>query len=177
MEKNLKEAIFTVKDNTNGTADYWRSYQLVIDKKRISTGYVRCRFCNRLDVYDTFKGTKTLKSHSSACNALSKTKSILSYVQKEISITKEEKNDVTLSALQFCYKDIRPFWAIQGEGLISLLLAISKLSSKYGTLSLEQLKKILPCPNTVSIIFYSTICYLIKYYNEKRYALHRLKTI
>lgn len=106
MEKNLRENTFTVEDSANGTANYWRSYQLVIDKNGNNTGFVRCRFCSRLDVYDTYKGTKTLKAHAGGCNALSRTPSIRSFVQKNISITKEEKTNLSLSALQFCYKDI-----------------------------------------------------------------------
>lgn len=150
VEKNLNANIFTVQDSAKGTADYWRSYQQVVDMKGGLTGYVRCRFCNRIDVYDTYKGTKQLKAHAKECNALSKSASIRSYIQKDISITKEEKTALSLSVLQFCYMDIRPFFSIEGEGLKSLLLSISKLSSKYGTFSEEQMKKILPCANTVS---------------------------
>lgn len=106
VEKNLNENVFMVKDNANGIANFWRSYQLVIDKKGVVTGFVRCRYCNRIDVYDTTKGTRILKSHSIECNALSKTPSIRTYMQKDISITKEEKTELSLSALQFCYKDI-----------------------------------------------------------------------
>lgn len=55
-----------------------------------------------------------------------------------------------MAALEFCYKDIRPFTAVEGSGLIDLLVAVSKLSSKYGQFSADELKKNLPCRNTVS---------------------------
>lgn len=150
MEQNIKQEIFKVIDNAKGTAEYWRSYQLVVDTKGIATGFLRCRFCNRIDTYDSYKGCRPLKAHAVDCNALSKTTSIRSYIKKEISITKEEKTALSLSALEFCYKDIRPFLSIEGEGLRSLLLSVSKLSSKYGSFSEEQMKKFLPCSNTVS---------------------------
>lgn len=148
----MKENVFKVTDNLKGSANFWRSYQVILDEKNEQTGFVKCKFCNRLDKYDTYKGTKDLKLHANQCNALTKTSSILTYAKKTVCITKEEKTQLTKAALQLCYKDIRPFTAIQGKGQMALLLAVSKLSSKYGQLSEEELKEFLPCANTVNNI-------------------------
>lgn len=107
--QKIKENIFKVNDHPNDTANFWRSYQLVVDEKNVQTGYVKCKFCNRIDVYNTYKGTKGLKSHAAQCNALSKNPSILKYTKKKNCITKEEKTALTKAALELCYKDIRPF--------------------------------------------------------------------
>lgn len=151
VEKNLKLKIFTVKDNEKGTADFWKTYQQIADANKQLVNHVVCRFCNRVDEYDTYKGTKTLRGHSLQCNALKRTNTLDTYFDKQINVTKEEKADLCSAVAQLCYKDLRPFIAIENDGQLALLLAISKLSSKYGEFSLESLKKKLPCPKTVII--------------------------
>lgn len=63
--------------------------------------------------------------------------------------------DITNAAVKFCYKDMRPFVAIEGKGLNNLLEAVSTLSSKYGKLTAEEIQEILPVANTVSPFFFS----------------------
>lgn len=150
VEKKLKEKTFKVMKNAEGKADFWQSYQLIVDEKNKPTNYVQCKFCNRIDEYDTSKGIKGLKAHTARCNSLAASSSMKSFIQKDIILSKDEKASLNMATLEFCYKDIRPFTAINGEGLHSLLLAISKLSSKYGQFSEEQLNKHLLCANSVS---------------------------
>lgn len=149
VEKKLKEKLFAVKKNENGTADYWKSYQMIVDDKNVPTNYVQCKFCSRIDEYNTLKGTRGLKSHASHCNSVSAKSSVKPFIQREIILSKEEKSALNLAALEFCYKDLRPFTSIKGEGCRSLLLAISRLSSKYGSFSEEQLDRHLLSPNSV----------------------------
>lgn len=52
----MKNKTFTVKDNENGTADFWKSYQRIVDANNQVTNHVMCRYCNRIDEYDTYKG-------------------------------------------------------------------------------------------------------------------------
>lgn len=123
---------------------------MIVDEKNVPTNYVKCKFCNRIDEYDKVKGTKGLKTHTTLCNSLSASCSVKPFITKDIILSKDEKTSLNMAALGYCYKDLRPFMAIEGEGLRSLLLAISKLSSKYGQFSEEQLNKYLLCPNSVS---------------------------
>lgn len=151
--QQLNAKKFKLQDNVDGRSEYWRTYQLIVNEKGTPANQARCRICGRVDEYDTKKGTKHLGSHYKSCNALTTPPPInKSFPKKEICITRDEKSMLATTALEMCYKDIRPFSAIEGEGLISLLLAISKLTTKYGLLSEETLRKMLPCDRTVSII-------------------------
>lgn len=146
----LKEKLFTVRKYEDGTADFWRSYEMIYDEKNVQTNFVQCKFCTRIDPYHTLKGTKGLKAHAAQCNSLSALSSVKPFIQRDIVLSKNEKDALNMAVLEFCYKDIRPFTAINGDGFRSILLAISKLSSKYGPFSEEQLDRNLICPNSVS---------------------------
>lgn len=102
----------------------------------------------RFDEYDTVKGLKVLNSHAKSCNAFGMPK-IDGYVKREVKVTKSEKDELTKSAVKFCYMDMRPFIAVEGRGLMNLFEAVSTISAKYGKLTADQLKEMLPVANTV----------------------------
>lgn len=155
VEQNLKSKKFKAEDNVKGASDFWKSYQYISDEDGHLTDHIRCRFCGRVDKYEPKSGTKHLLAHYKICNPLTKSASIDQYfTKKEIYVTNDEKTMLTRTALEMCYKDLRPFRAIEGRGLMSLLLAVSKLTSKYGLLSEETLRRMLPCDRTVSIFFH-----------------------
>lgn len=146
----MREKIFKLDSNQQGTADFWKSYQMIVDEKGEPTNYVQCQYCHQIDPYDTNKGTKQLKRHAGDCNSKSANSSIKKFLHRDIVLTKEEKSALNKAELEYCYKDLRPFSATKGEGFRSMLMAISKLSSKYGQFSEEQLDKHLLCPESVS---------------------------
>lgn len=148
--KMLKEKKFSVVEY-DGRAQFWTTYRMVQTEDKIDTNYVECRRCG------TQKGTKTISAHHLKCNALASCRSMENYVTKEKQITKEEKTALSHAAAEFCFKDLRPFYAIEGPGLLQLLASVSSLSAKYGVLDENQLKKFLPCANTVSGQFIYTI--------------------
>lgn len=147
--KMLKEKKFSAVEY-NGRAPFWTTYRMVQTEDKIDTNYVQCRRCGKLDEYNTNKGTKNISAHHLRCNALASCPSMENFVTKEKQITKEEKTALSQSAAEFCFKDLRPFYAIEGPGLLQLLASVSSLSAKYGVLDENQLQKFLPCANTVS---------------------------
>lgn len=132
-----------------GRAPFWQSYRMIQTSEKKDTNYVRCR-CGRIDEYAPEKGTKHLSGHHTSCNSLAKNASMEKFVLKEKVITKEEKAELTHAVTEFCYKDMRPFYAVEGPGLMKVLEAVSTLSAKYGVLYEKHLRSFLPCPNTVS---------------------------
>lgn len=147
----LKTGLFSVRDRVNGRSNLWQSYQEVLNENNELTNMVRCRQCKRIDKYDSEKGVKMLGEHAKFCSALGKSRIDAFVEKKQIEITKEEKKCLAERAAEFCFKDMRPFSAINGAGIMQLLLAISALTAKYGRFSDEQLKKVLPCANTVCV--------------------------
>lgn len=123
----------------NGRAPFWRTYRMVQNAEKKDTNYIQCR-CGRLDEYNTEKGTKNRSAHHLKCNALINNPSIEKFLTKEKQITNEEKTALSQSAAEFCFKDMRPFYAIEGHGLLKLLASVSTLSAKYGELDENQLR-------------------------------------
>lgn len=148
-QRGLDDKTYTVVDKANPKAKFWRSYQCIvtIDGKHIN--YVLCRFCKRLDKYDTKGlGTSNLNDHASKCTTY--VRPITEFVQrKDVNLTIQEKNQLTEAIVKYCYKDLRPFMSIECDGIVGVLEVISSLSSKYGGLDQETIKKVCPCANTV----------------------------
>lgn len=105
-------------------------------------------------------GIKHLNGHIVKCNVLTKTPSICSYIQRVISITKEENIAVTLSSLEFCYKDVRPFWAIQCEGLSGLLVPCRR--------SIILAKQKYSCPWPATILNIENNKVLVHFFGDNR---------
>lgn len=147
----MKRGLFSVRDRENARSDLWKAYQQIVDQNGEVTNIVQCRQCKRFDKYESEKGVKNLSDHAKNCSALGHSRMDAFIERNQIEVTKDEKKTLAERAAEFCYKDMRPFTAISGTGLMQLLLTISALSAKYGKFSEEQLKKILPCANTVSL--------------------------
>lgn len=122
--------------------------EIVSEDNKLIENFVCCEKCKAILDYDTKKGTKKIKNHMANC----KQRKIDSFVQKRnINFSKDEKDAVIEAAMKFCYKDIRPFHAVKGDGLIDLLVQINAVSTKYGRLSRDEIEKYMPVPNTVCI--------------------------
>lgn len=147
--KMLKQNEFSTVER-DGRAPFWRYYRMIQTAEKKDTNFIQCR-CGRLDEYLPEKGSKNISQHYLKCNALSKNNGPMdTFVTKEKQITKEEKEDLLHATAAYCWKDMRPMYAVEGRGLLKLLAAVSALSAKYGILDEKQIHTCLPCPNTVS---------------------------
>lgn len=142
-----------ILENGSGHAEFWKSYKRLVTKDGKDTNCVQCQQCLRFDEYDTEKGLKHLNNHFKNCGAFGGERKISTFVKREVKITRSEKIEITNAAMKYCYKDMRPFSAVEGVGLNNLLEAVSALSAKYGKLTAEQIKEILPVANTVIHIY------------------------
>lgn len=131
-------------------ADYWQTMRAILDEaKREVTGHVFCSVCKNVFKYDTVgSGTKNLKDHHKICKP---GKTLSRFVEKEKNnFTKSEKEKIAQAAVRFCSKDLRPFYALYGEGLMDLMEEMLSVCIPHGKLSRKSLQALLPCPNTVS---------------------------
>lgn len=149
MKKNLTEGQFAVKDNfgpRNGA--FWSAYQNILTNDGTCTNFVRCRFCLKVNKYDTKKyGTRQLTDHAKICTRKSET--ITSYIHKEVKISSEEKKSLSNSAAIYCSMDMRPFYSVECDGFVKFLADFSKVPAKYGCLSEKTVREILPSRQTV----------------------------
>lgn len=150
VRNKLSEGTFTVIDNV-GRGAFWKSYQAIQTDDAVITNYIRCRYCLKIDKYDTKAiGTKHLSTHASKCS--SPVETIDTWIPKHITITAEEKKMLSQAAAIFCSMDIRPFLAVEGDGFIKLMTALSQIAAKYGRLDEVNIKRILPTRQTVILL-------------------------
>lgn len=68
---------------------------------------------------------------------------------KQMIISKEDKEKLKLASVHFISKDLRPYYAIQCEGLLDLCYACMQFGQRYRKAQRDDLIKALPTRNTV----------------------------
>lgn len=112
-------------------------------------GYVMCTKCRKVMRYNsktlgTNHLTNHLKSHDSGSHSMDE------FVKKRKNLGQADKEMILKSCINFVGTDLRPYSAINGNGLIVLLQTFMKLGSIYGTLEISQIKELLPSIQTIS---------------------------
>lgn len=127
----------------------WNKFQIIQCKREDIfvdvSNYVICKKCSRFLKYN---GTTTtgLKNHT--CRFI-EVDSNNSSASTEIKFTDEDKKLIRDSATKFIVNDLRPFYAIEGIGLNSLLSSVIDLVHKYPTISSDKIMNSLPSRNTL----------------------------
>lgn len=133
----------------NKGGNFWETFREIFSEvDRNIPGFICCSICKRVFVYETAgNGTKSIGLHYKKCKP---EQTLEPFVRKKISFSMAEKKRVLEAAVKFCCKDLRPFFALYGEGLLDFTEEVVATCSKYGIVSRESLQGLLPCPNTVS---------------------------
>lgn len=120
---------------------------LVPEENTVVENIVFCAHCRTTVAY---YGTTTtrLRDHQRKCSKrplddrTDNSKSTINFKLEELAQLKE-------SSVKFIVKDVRPFAAIEGEGLLDLIYSGIQLGRKYPRMNEADLKKALPSRNTV----------------------------
>lgn len=137
----------------NRKDSYWETFWEICDANLVQVrGFVACSVCKRAYVYETKKnGTKSIRHHWERCKPGS---TIDGFLQKrKADFSNAEKKTVLEAAVKFCCKDLRPFYALYGEGAMDFTEAVVHVCSAHGVVSRESLETLLPCPNSVRFFF------------------------
>lgn len=123
IKAKIQDGIYTVgeKSSTRISATYWKTMRAIFDEsKKEVKKYVFCSVCKSVLTYDTAgSGTKNIKDHHQACQP---GKTFGRFIQKhKTNFSINEKERMSEAAVRFCCKDLRPFYALYGEGLMDLL--------------------------------------------------------
>lgn len=129
----------------------WQLFTLIFDKRdnKLIENYVRCQRCSKFVAYN---GVTTSKLLNHKCQNLSQPT-----IQGFLSISnnngaKFSKNDIDAvrdAAAKFVVKDIRPFYAVEGEGLQDLIKTIAKINRKHPNLSDADIERLIPSRKVV----------------------------
>lgn len=153
IENRIKSKEFETKKRlySSKISSIWKFYEEIFDEKGHKIqNFIFCPHCETVKTYDTSLGSSNLIRHTKRCKGL-QSNTLDRYVVKNVQITKNDRNEVLDAAKRFCYVDLRPFYAIAGEGLVDLLMAVSSVTARHGLLSKDNILDLLPHPTTVSL--------------------------
>lgn len=153
IEAKLKLNLFKTRERTGLAyrSTNWSLFkEIVTDEGNLVSNFVYCTNCAKVISYNTVKGTNNLNRHRNACSK-KPTGTIQNYMVRPINFLPKDKAGVLDAAKKFCYQDLRPFSAIEGNGLIKLLHEVSSVTNRYGLLSEDQIRLLLPCRTTVRL--------------------------
>lgn len=151
VEAKLKSDLFKTRERTGLAyrSSNWSMFkEIVSDEGNLVSNFVYCTNCAKVISYNPSKGTNNLNRHRTACSKKS-TGTIEKYMVRPINFLPKDKAGILDAAKKFCYQDLRPFSAIEGDGLIKLLHEVSSVTNRYGLLSENQIRSLLPCRTTV----------------------------
>lgn len=151
VAKNIKDGIYTHKPNETkkSTGRFWSTFDRISDAQTGASivGYVLCRMCNKISKYDSTKGISNLSTHSEGCETQKQT--LTAFIPRENTIKSEHKKEMCFQAVAASVKDIRTFNLTERSGVFSLLHTVWNLGAKVGAVSEQELRRALPCPQTV----------------------------
>lgn len=129
----------------------WQSFSLVFDKRtdKLIKNYVRCHKCSNFCAYNGETTSKLLK-HKCKDHGQPTINDFISNSSKiSAHFSKNEITAIRDAAVEFIVKDIRPFYAVEGDGLQSLIKTIAKISRNHPNLSDTDIERLIPSRKVV----------------------------
>lgn len=127
-------------------SDVWDNFGQLYDKveKRLVSNYAICMKCQKLiGLYGA--NTTVMKRH--LCINFPSVKKFAQV--KSTSFVKSDAQKIKQGCISFCVNDIRPFYAVEGKGMIDILEQVMLLGQKYPYMNRSDLERIIPTANTV----------------------------
>jgi len=126
----------------------WEAFGIVYDRSNVKLDYATCKPCNKVSTFKTSTGTATISKHK--CLVPTSEVAAAKVFFKKHIVTKQEKETMTVAAIDYCAIDMRPFESLSGLGLKALILtALDIGSNNTGQVTIDEL---LANPTTVSRI-------------------------
>lgn len=127
IKKKLEDRTYSHKERVGKTrSKVWTQFHHIIDatSKAVINGFFLCINCLAI-VYNSANDGNTMVFLRHSCvvaTKMNKTKPLVS---------KKDKDNLNLAAAKFICKDLRPYLAIECEGLIDLCEAVMKFGQHY----------------------------------------------
>lgn len=139
IKMKISNGMMTVrKKETNAWSVAWATFEEIHNCENENQGvhFVRCTKCLEL-VYKPTSNTNPLLRHK--CHAK----------KNNCMITPKDKSILKLNAAQFIAKDIRPYFAVECEGLLDLCTACMEFGQSHRKATRFDLAQAMPSRNTV----------------------------
>lgn len=132
--------------------DLWNSFDQIFccDTNVLIPEVVACKTCKKVLRYQTKNGSSNALSHAEKHIAMKNTIETFLIKPKGLNLLSGDKDRLMQSFVQFVTKDIRPYQAVEGEGMLDLLNTIWNLGARYGAATKEEIIEVLPSAVTVS---------------------------
>ena len=123
----------------------------VLDAERLIEqieGFVVCKKCSNIYVYNSKDGTSTLKKHSCASLLTGGQSSLDNFVQRpQHQIQRKNRDDLPVdlvqqvrdSELKFVVNRLRPFSVVEDSDFINFLQTVSDISADFGKLNMKSI--------------------------------------
>lgn len=132
----------------------WEKFHIVTLKEtsEVLKNWVQCSNCSKFLPYNR-RTTTGLKQHK--CPGLKNTTFMDTFLSNEqthmskVRFSESDKKLIRDAAEKFIVLDIRPFFALEGEGLRYLLKAAIEIGKRYPTITKEDIDKLIPSRRTM----------------------------
>lgn len=163
----IKEGKYTIAKPTGPkykSEETWAKWRQILDEAdAVIKDFYFCISCTAIYNIDISSSGRCLKKHAMKCVGPSEEEnriydhfSTVFQASKKRKIVREDKTAVKEAAINFIVTDMRPIVSINGNGLCSLLAAMTQIGSKYGAMTESDLSasRIIPSRQTVCIFFW-----------------------
>lgn len=109
-------------------------------------GFIVCNDCKRVLKYTSSNVLLHIKKHVKPKQTIDD----FFGSERGAQLTLGDKELLLEASVNFVCKDLRPYASLEGEGMLDIAHAIWNLGAKYGAMSKDQIRSILPSAVTVS---------------------------
>lgn len=145
MEKQKANELES-RRKTEKKSEAWEIFNEIIDKSnlKVVSNFVMCSQCCRFQEYNG-ETTSNLIRHK----CVERQRTLDSFINKKTKIIQEDLNKVKGACVKFIAKDLRPYNAMEGDGLFDLLKCMINIGKIYPMISESEMNNLIPCRNTV----------------------------
>lgn len=134
--------------------DLWKHFSRIrcaADNKNVD-GFIVCNQCKKVFKYTSTGGTTNILSHIEKHQQPNQTNQIDQFFApvKNFQLSIADKEVLVDASVNFVCKDLRPYLALEGEGMLDFAQCIWNMGAKLGMKSRDEIRSALPSAVTVS---------------------------
>lgn len=135
------ELLSRQKSTGNARSLVWNQFHEVIDKNTglVVTNFVKCTICNQYYQYNG-STTSTLRRHKCHKSKQQRIDTFFPGTTGNRKLSSSDKAIVLDAATKFVVKDLRPLQAVEGEGMVDLIITMVQMGAKNPWLTNEDIR-------------------------------------